>query len=575
MTSIGWLQIIIFMTLLIIISKPLGAYMAIIYNGKSNKLCKIIEDFIYKTAAINPTATMNWKQYLIAMLYFNLLGIIIVYVVQRLQFYLPLNLQHFFAQSPELSFNTAISFATNTNWQAYSGEHSISYFTQVIALCVQNFTSAATGMSLSIALIRGISQHENSNLGNFWIDATRSILYILLPLSIILAIFLSSQGVIQNFKPYQQIQLLDKSQLHAIQIIPMGPVASQVAISQLGSNGGSFFNTNASHPFANPNPLTNFFEMLAICLIPASFFYTFGLIIKDTRQSTAMLKAIFIILLPCLVITILSEQNLSPMMKKTIIDTHQQYKLYSAGNMEGKETRFGIINSAMWATLSTATSNGSMNTMIDSFNPLGSLMPLWLMQLGETIFGGVGSGTTNMLIITFITIFITGLMVGRTPEYLGKKIESFEIKMASIAILIMPITVLIITAIAIMTTSTSSLINMGAHGFTTILYACTSLSNNNGSMFAGLNVNTWFYNIIGGLIMLINRYWTAIAILALAGSLAQKKITPNNYGTLETHTPLFITLLISILILIGALAFLPALALGPIVEQLTLWKQYG
>lgn len=555
--------------------------MVLVYEDKPftwKRICKPVENFIYHRCSIQPQQEMNWINYLSAMLVFNLLGLVIVYIIQRLQFYLPLNPQHFPGVSPNIAFNTATSFATNTNWQAYAGETTLSYFTQMIALTVQNFVSAATGMSLLVALIRGLARHETQNLGNFWVDTVRGILYILLPLALVLSLVLVSQGVIQNFKTYQKViplQVLTKQDTVNEQIIPMGPVASQVAIKQLGTNGGGFFNTNSAHPFENPTPVSDFFELLAILLIPAALCYTFGILINDKKQGWAVLITMLLIFAPLSFLTAWNEQQGNPAFSKMGIDLTPK-KDYFGGNMEGKETRFGIISSALWASATTAASNGSVNAMLDSFTPVAGMIPLWLMHLGEVVFGGVGSGLYSMLMLVIITVFIAGLMVGRTPEYLGKKIEPFEMKMAAIAVLIMPLFVLLFTALAtVMKIAKNSIANPGAHGFTEILYAFTSMVNNNGSAFAGLDASTPFYTILGGVAMLIGRYWVAIPILALAGSLARKKIIPVSAGTLPTHTPLFVILLIAVTIILGALTFLPALALGPIVEQLMLWKNYG
>lgn len=585
MTENGIYQIALYLLILLLFIKPLGWYMARVYEGKFSGLNKIIsplEELTYRICNIQPQAEMNWKQYITSMLLFNLLGFLVVYLIQRIQFYLPLNPEHFLNVNPSLSFNTAASFVSNTNWQAYAGETTLSYFTQMFALTVQNFVSAATGMSLLIALIRGLSRRETTDIGNFWVDMTRSVLYILLPLSFVFSVFLVSQGVIQNFKPYQNIHLIEpvfNQETHLQeknQIIPMGPVASQIAIKQLGTNGGGFFNTNSAHPFENPTPLTNFFEMLAILLIPASLCYTFGIMIKDKRQSVAILVAMFVVYIPLLFGTIIFEQKGNPAFKKMGVDQSVIQNLSAGGNMEGKEVRFGIVNSAMWASSTTATSNGSVNAMHDSFTPLGGMIPLFLMHLGEVFFGGVGSGLYGMLMNIIVTVFVAGLMVGRTPEYLGKKIEPYEMKMASLAVLVMPLMVLLFTAIAVVTKAgMGSISNPGAHGFTEILYAFTSMGNNNGSAFAGLNANTNFYKIWGGIAMLISRYWIAIPTLAIAGSLANKKIIPSNSGTLATHTALFIILLISVTFILGALSFLPALALGPIIEHLMLWGHYA
>ncbi|MGX6643209.1 potassium-transporting ATPase subunit KdpA [Legionella pneumophila] len=603
-TEIGVFQIIFYLFILLFLVKPLGWYMAQVYEGENFWIRHIgnpVERFLCRLCRINTKQEMDWKRYLLAMLIFNLFGLLAVYILQRLQAYLPLNPQNFAAPSPHLAFNTAASFATNTNWQSYGGETTMSYLTQMLALTTQNFLSAATGMSLLIALSRGIARHEKSNLGNFWVDTIRGTLYILLPLAFIFALVLVSQGVIQNLKPNEKVNLiqpinyqqplLDKEgqpikdsdnnpKTESItvtqQVIPMGPVASQVAIKQLGTNGGGFFNVNSSHPFENPTPLTNFLEMLAILLIPAALCYTFGIIVNDKRQGWAILTAMYLLFIPFIAVAVFSEQAGNPAVTAMGVNPTASSNDYPGGNMEGKETRFGIINSALWAVATTAASNGSVNSMHDSYTPLGGLAPLWMMHLGEVAFGGVGSGLYGMLMLVIITVFVAGLMVGRTPEYLGKKIEPYEMKMASIAVLIMPLIVLIATALGSVTTAgVSSIANPGMHGFSEILYAFTSMGNNNGSAFAGLNANTPFYNLIGGLLMLISRYWIAIPALAIAGSLARKKIIPHSSGTLATHTPLFIILLVSVAILIGALSFLPALALGPIVEQLHLWGPYG
>lgn len=587
LTEVGILQIILYLILLVGLVKPLGWYMAKVYE---KQFCGIdivirpVENVFYKICRIDCQKEMNWISYLSAMLIFNFFGFLIVYVIQRIQLYLPLNPSSFSVTSPELSFNTAVSFVTNTNWQAYSGESTMSYFTQMGALTVQNFISAATGMSLLVAVIRGIVRSETRYLGNFWVDTVRGTLYILLPLSIIFAIVLVSQGVIQNFKPYQKVTLLEplhyqtetKLKIASEQTIPMGPVASQVAIKQLGTNGGGFFNTNSAHPFENPTPISNFLELLAILLIPAALCYTFGVMVNDKRQGWAVLAAMFILFIPLLFACAISEQKGNPAFAHMAINQTPKYMLTPGGNMEGKETRFGIVSSTLWATATTAASNGSVNSMHDSYTPLGGLVPLWLMHLGEVVFGGVGSGLYSMLLLVIITVFVAGLMVGRTPEYLGKKIEPFEMKMASLAVLVMPLSVLLFTAISTVTKAgTSSILNPGTHGFTEILYAFTSMGNNNGSAFAGLNANTPFYNLLGGIAMLIGRYWIAIPALGIAGALVVKKRIPKSSGTLPTHTPLFVILLVGVTIVLGALTFFPALALGPIVEHFMLWGQYG
>lgn len=573
MSEMSALQIFLYLVIILLLVKPLGWYMAEVYSGKPCVLHRVlhpIEQFCYRLCHIDPLEEMDWKRYVTSMLIFNMLGIFALYAMLRLQHYLFLNPQQFSALAPDLAFNTSVSFVTNTNWQAYSGESTLSYLSQALGLTVQNFLSAATGMSVLVAFIRGFSRHETSYLGNFWVDLTRSVLYILLPLSLLFAITLSSQGVLQNIKPYEQVQLLqsitDKEPSIKQQLLPMGPVASQVAIKQLGTNGGGFFNTNSAHPFENPTPLTNFLEMLAILLIPSAFCYTFGILIHDKRQGWAIFVSMFIMLVPLIIFAVFAEQH-------TFFTSDQ---INAHGNMEGKETRFGIIASSMWAVLTTATANGSVNAMLDSFTPLGGLIPLWLMHLGEVIFGGVGSGLYGMLVLVIITVFISGLMVGRTPEFLGKKIEPYEMKMATLIVLLMPLIVLIMTAIAIMTPAgISAVFNPGVHGLSEILYAFTSMGNNNGSSFAGIRANTSFYNISGGIVMLMTRYWIAIPTLAIAGSLASKKQISHSSGTLPTYSILFVLLLIFVTILMGALTFFPALSLGPIVEHFILGSQHG
>lgn len=574
----GFLQIVVYLSLLILLTKPLGAHMARVYSGERTFLDRIfspIESLFYRLAGVDPTLEMNWKTYTVAMLLFNLAGFLAVYALLRFQPFLPLNPQGMAAVTPDSSFNTAVSFASNTNWQGYSGEMTMSYLTQMLGLTVQNFVSAATGMAILSALIRGLASHATDKLGNFWADSTRSILYILLPLAFILALALVSQGVVQTFSPGQTVTLVQPTSdvdgnPVTRQVLAVGPAASQIAIKQLGTNGGGFFNTNSTHPFENPTPLSNFLEMLAILLIPAALCYTFGRMVGDTRQGWALLAAMTLLFVLFLAGTYTAEaagnSRLAALgVDQTITDTNP------GGNMEGKEVRFGLANSALWATATTAASNGSVNSMHDSYTPLGGLALLLMMQLGEVVFGGVGSGLYGMLAFVIVAVFMAGLMVGRTPEYLGKKIEIFEMKMASLLILIMPLTVLGFTALAVMTEAgRAGVYNPGPHGFSEILYAFTSQGNNNGSAFAGLNANTPFYNLTGGIAMLIARYWLAVPTLALAGSLAGKKKAPANAGTLPTHSPLFVGWLVAVVILVAALNFIPALALGPIVEHLLL-----
>jgi potassium-transporting ATPase potassium-binding subunit len=531
------LQVALYLGALLLLVKPLGRYMADVYGGRWNWA---LERWIYRATGVDANASMTWGAYTGAFLLFNALGFAVVYGMLRLQHSLPWNPQGFPAVAPHTAFNIAVSFATNTNWQNYAGETTLSYFTQMAGLTVQNFVSAASGMATLAALARGIAGRTTKHIGNFWVDMVRSTLYVLLPLSILLAVLLVSQGVIQNLHPYRQVA-------NSPQVLPMGPAASQVAIKQLGTNGGGFFNVNSAHPFENPTPLTNFIECLAILLIPAALCYTFGRMIKDTRQGWALLAAMLLIFVPLLLLTVHAEQ----------------------GNMEGKEVRFGAANSAVWAVATTAASNGSANSMHESFTAVGSIAPLFLMQLGEVVFGGVGSGLYGMIVFAIIAVFLAGLMVGRTPEYLGKKIEAFEMKMASIAILIPPLCVLVGTAISVVAPmGVQALQEHGPHGFTEILYTFTSMGNNNGSAFAGYSANNPLTNISGGLVMLLSRYWVAVPVLAIAGSLAQKKILPVGPGTLPTHTPLFVMLLAGATVIVGALAFIPALALGPIVEAL-------
>jgi K+-transporting ATPase ATPase A chain len=576
MTASILLQPGLYLLILLLLVKPIGAYMARVYQGERTFLSPAlqpVEQFIYRLARINANEEMDWKTYAVAVLLFSFAGILLLYLLQRLQSILPLNPQSMSAVPPGLAFNTAVSFVTNTNWQNYGGETTMSYLTQMVGLTVQNFLSAATGMVVLIALIRSFARHSAKAIGNFWVDTTRSVLYILLPLSLVLALALVSQGVVQTFNGSVNVSLLQSTrdssgQVVNEQVVAVGPAASQIAIKQLGTNGGGFFNVNSAHPFENPTPLSNFLEMLSILLIPAALCYTFGKMIGDTRQGWAILIAMTIIFMALLGITIWAEQSGNPAVTALGVDQTPS-NLQPGGNMEGKETRFGITNSALWATGTTAASNGSVNAMLDSFTPLGGLVPMWLIQLGEVVYGGVGSGLYSMLAFVIIAVFVAGLMIGRTPEYLGKKIEAYEMKMASLMVLIPVVIVLLGTAIAIATPAgRAAVYNPGAHGFSEILYAFSSTGNNNGSAFAGLSANSTFYNIALGLAMLFARYWTAIPALAIAGSLVQKKKVPVSSGTLPTHTSLFIIWLIVVVIIVGALSFLPALALGPLAEYL-------
>jgi K+-transporting ATPase ATPase A chain len=508
-----------------------------------------------------------------------------VYLLQRVQQWLPLNPQHFGAVSPDSAMNTAISFVTNTNWQGYSGESTMSYLTQMMGMTVQNFLSAATGLAVLVAVVRGFVRRGAKALGNFWVDLTRGTLYVLLPLSMLIALLLVSQGVVQNLKPYVDVPVLQTTSYaqttqdatgHEIttnvpvttQTLPMGPAASQIAIKHLGTNGGGFFSANSAHPYENPTPLSNFIEMLAILLIPGGLCYTFGRMVGDTRQGWAILATMLLIFVPLAIGAVAAEQAGNPALHGLAVDAHAT-ALQSGGNMEGKETRFGIASTGLFVAVTTAGSCGAVNAMHDSLTPLGGMVPMWLMQLGEVIFGGVGSGLYGMLAFAVVAVFIAGLMVGRTPEYLGKKIEAHEMKMASLAVLLPCALVVIGTAIAVLVPAgASSVANPGAHGFSEILYALTSASNNNGSAFAGLSANTPFWNVLLGICMFLARFPLIIAMLAMAGSLAAKRHVPESAGTLPTHTPLFVVLLACVVIVVGALTFLPALALGPIAEYL-------
>jgi K+-transporting ATPase ATPase A chain len=597
MTANAIVQIVAFVLMLLLLVKPLGAYMARVYQGRRLVLDRPLgwlERLTYRAAGVQASDEMTWKTYALAMLIFNLAGLLAVYALQRLQGVLPLNPQGLGPVAADSSFNTAVSFATNTNWQGYAGETTMSDLTQMLALTVQNFVSAASGMATLVALIRGFARRSVETIGSFWVDLTRGTLYILLPLSVILALVLVSQGVVQTVGPYKTATLLQPTRFdepvvdrdgHPVldatgqpttrpatltrQVIAVGPAASQIAIKQLGTNGGGFFNVNSSHPFENPTPLSNVLELLSIVLIGAALCHTFGVMVGDVRQGFTVLAAMTVIFVTLLGVCYVAEQDGAMFVRQGV--DHGASALQPGGNMEGKEVRFGIAGSAIWAAATTAASNGSVNSMHDSYTPLGGLVPMWLMQLGEVVYGGVGSGLYGMLMFAIVAVFVAGLMVGRTPEYLGKKIEAYEMKMSSLVILITPALVLIGTAAAVVTAAgRAGIANPGIHGFSEILYAFSSAANNNGSAFAGLATNTPFYNVALGLCMLFGRYWLAIPVLAIAGSLARKTILPAGAGTLPTHTPLFVVLLIGVVILVGALTFVPALALGPIVEHLTL-----
>ncbi|MBX7190426.1 MAG: potassium-transporting ATPase subunit KdpA [Sandaracinaceae bacterium] len=578
MTLSSVLLLALYLVVIVGLGYPLGLYMARVYDGTSPVLRWLapFERLLYRMAGVREDEEMPWPRYAMAVIVFNVAGLLCVYLLQRVQGVLPLNPAGLGAVSPEVSFNTAVSFASNTNWQAYGGETTLSYLTQMLALTVQNFVSAATGMAVLVALLRGFTRKNAPGLGSFWMDLVRGTLYVLLPLSLVLAVLLVSQGVVQTFGAYATVHLVEATTASADgssvtdQVLALGPAASQIAIKQLGTNGGGFFNVNSAHPFENATPLSNFLECVAILLIPAALCFTFGEIVKDRRQGVAILAAMLAIFVPLAVLTIAVEQGGNPMLDGIGVD--QTATLLSAGgNMEGKEVRFGPTESAIWAVATTAASNGSVNAMHDSFMPLGGLAPMWLMQLGEIVFGGVGSGLYGMLMYAIIAVFIAGLMVGRTPEYLGKKIEAYEMKMASLVILLPSAAVLLGTAIACATDAgTSTLGNPSIHGFSEILYAFSSGANNNGSAFGGITVSGTFYATAIGVCMWIGRWWVIVPVVAIAGSLAKKKIIPVSAGTLPTHTPLFVTLLVGTVVLVGALTFIPALALGPVVEHLEL-----
>ncbi|CAJ0801434.1 Potassium-transporting ATPase potassium-binding subunit [Ralstonia condita] len=583
------LQLAIYLVVLLVLAKPLGAYMTGVFGDKPSRAHWLgpVERLFYRVAGVNPQAEMGWKRYALAVIVVNVLGALAVYALQRAQQWLPLNPQGFGAITPDSSFNTAISFVSNTNWQGYSGESTMSYLTQMLGLAVQNFLSAATGIAVVIALIRGFARHSANTIGNFWVDFTRATVYVLLPLSIIVSVFFVSQGVIQNFDGYKAVTTVtattyDNPKMDAqgnplkdaqgnpvtekattqTQTLPMGPVASQEAIKMLGTNGGGFFNANSAHPYENPNALTNFVQMLAIFIIPAALCFTFGGMVGDGRQGWAVLAAITVLFVALATFLAWAELHANPMLANLGIDQ-------AVGNMEGKETRFGIVASSLFATITTAASCGAVNAMHDSLTALGGFVPMFLMQLGEVVFGGVGSGLYGMLVYAILAVFIAGLMIGRTPEYLGKKIEVFEMKMTSIAILVTPLLVLVGTAIAVVVTQgKAGIFNPGTHGFSEVLYAFSSAANNNGSAFAGLSANTPFYNVALGIAMWLGRFWIIVPVLAMAGTFAAKKRLPVTAGTLPTHGPLFVVLLIGSVLLVGALTYIPALALGPIAEHL-------
>ena len=601
MTTQSILLLVAFLAVLLAAGYPLGLYMArVAGDGPVRGLgwLQKFENLLYRWSGLPADKAMGWKSYAIALIVFNTVGAVFVYGLQRLQGFLPLNPQGLGAVSPDSSFNTTVSFVANTNWQGYGGEQTMSYLTQMLGMACQNFFSAATGIAVIFALVRGFASRSGKSIGNFWVDLVRSTLYILLPLSLALSVVFMGEGMIQNFSAYKEVTLLDhvayetskmtadgqpvldtagkpvmEAQVATTQTIAMGPVASQESIKLLGTNGGGFFNANSSHPYENPTVLSNFLQMLAIFIIPAGLCFTFGRMVGDLRQGWAVLAAMTLIFVVMTVGVMSAEQQANPALQALGVD-QQASSLQSGGNMEGKETRFGISSSTLFAAVTTGASCGAVNSMHDSYMPLGGMVPLLLMQFGEVIFGGVGTGLYGMLMFAILAVFIAGLMIGRTPEYLGKKIQAYEMKMVSLAILVTPALVLTGTAIAVMVEPGKiGVANPGAHGFSEILYAFTSAANNNGSAFAGLSANTPFYNVMLAIAMWFGRFGVIVPVLAVAGSLAAKQRLSANAGTMPTHGPMFIGLLIGVVVLVGVLNYVPALALGPIVEHLQLFTK--
>lgn len=591
MTYSGISQILLFLGIILVLTKPMGIYLTHVYSGERTFLGSIlgpIERFLYKITGVDPTEAMNWKRYAATMIIFSLISVAVLYVLQRMQFYLPLNPQAFPAPSEHSSFNTAVSFTTNTNWQGYAGESTMSYLTQMAGLAVQNFASAAVGMAVAIAFIRGIARSQTDKLGNFWVDLVRGTIYVLLPLSFLAAVFFVSQGVVQNFKPYDTAYLSDhfvvqvdkkdadgdvvtdgngqnvkESQTIDTQTIAQGPVASQLAIKMLGTNGGGFFNANSAHPFENPTPFSNFVQLLLIFLLPAGFTYTLGRMVKSQGHGWAVFAAMSALFFAGVTVAYWAEAKGNPLYPASVDQT------VVGGNMEGKEVRFGVANSALFATVTTDASCGAVNSMHDSFTPLGGLVPFVNIMLGEIVFGGVGAGMYGILVMVILTVFIAGLMVGRTPEYLGKKVETYDVQMAMLYALIFPMSILVLAAISATSPEfgLTSLNNQGAHGLSEIVYAYVSGTGNNGSAFAGLNANTYWYNTTLGFAMLVGRFLMIIPALAIAGNLAAKKVTPATLGTFPVTTWLFTVLLIGIILIVGALTFFPVLSLSPILEH--------
>ena len=595
MSGASWGLLAVFLGVLLALAWPLGRYIADLMEAEAGR--SRVGRAFYRLCGIDPAQQMGWLHYTLALLLFNALGVAFVYLLQRTQAWLPLNPQHFANVSPDSAFDTAVSFVSNTDWQGYSGESTMSHLTQMLALAVQNFLSAATGIAVAVALIRGFARHSVRVLGNAWVDLTRIVVGLLLPLSVVLALVLASQGVVQNFAPFKTVQTVEQTPydapvldaqgqpvkdakgnptttkaVAATQTLPMGPVASQEAIKMLGTNGGGVFNANSAHPYENPTAFTNLLQMLAIFLIPAALCFSFGRVVKDPRQGWTILGAMTVLFVVGAIAAMAFEQQGNPQFAALGVD-QAHGALQAGGNMEGKETRFGIAASGLFAAVTTAASCGAVNAMHDSFTPLGGLVPLVNMQLGEVVFGGVGSGLYGMLVFAILAVFIAGLMIGRTPEYLGKKIEAHEMKMSAIAILVTPLLVLLGTAVAVMAEAgKAGIANPGAHGFSEILYALTSAANNNGSAFAGLSANTPFWNVLLAVAMWFGRFAVIVPVMAMAGSLGAKKKLAPGAGTMPSHGPLFATLLVGTVLLVGLLNYVPALALGPVVEHLLLWK---
>ena len=583
MTANGWLQIALFLAVVLALTRPLGAFMADVFSGEKTFLDPImrpLERLLYLLTGVDEKQEMRWTEYALAMLLFSGVSMALLYVIERMQGWLPWNPQKLAGVPPDLAFNTAASFTTNTNWQAYVPETTMSYFTQMAGLAYHNFLSAAVGIALAIAFIRGIARRERETIGNFWVDLTRTVLWVLLPVCLLVAVFFVSQGVAQNLKPYATAQLVDPQIVQVTgsdgrttqqkvteQVIPQGPVASQESIKIFGTNGGGFFNANSAHPYENPQPLTNFLQLVLIFAIPSGLTYTLGRMTGSQRHGWAVWAAMAVLFAVGVASAYAAESRGNPLLHGV---DQRASSLQSGGNMEGKEIRFGIANSALYATVTTDASCGAVNSMHDSFTPLGGMIPLINIMLGEVVFGGVGSGLYGMLVFVILAVFIAGLMVGRTPEYLGKKIEAYDVKMAMLSVLIFCLTILVFTAIAVVSPKfgTSSITNPGPHGLSQILYAYTSGTGNNGSAFAGINANTLWYNTTIGFATLLGRFFSVIPILAIAGNLARKKLVPASAGTFPVTTPLFTVLLTSVVLIVSALTFFPALSLGPILEHL-------